>query len=330
MRSGILVVDVDGKVQLANASAMSFLGFPPAAITGHDIGQLLPELAAGVWQAWVREPRPPTRLLKPASREAELLVSITDLSQDSAGGTLMFLEDAAATRQRAQQLKLASLGHLTASIAHEIRNPLGAISHASQLLSESSSRSEEDQRLTRIIREHSLRVNTIIENVLKIGRRDNPVLESFAIKPWLSTFVDELRLRKHMAPEQILFTVEPDDLTVRMDASQLQQVLWNLCENALRYSRGTPALSLICGLKPMSDRPYLDVIDYGSGIPADIEDKIFEPFFTKDSQGTGLGLYIASELCESNQATLSLHSNSENGCCFRISFAHPDRQQTIF
>jgi two-component system sensor histidine kinase PilS (NtrC family) len=267
--------------------------------------------------------------LRSPARDAEVLVSLAALAPGSREGTLVFVEDAAETRQRAQQLKLASLGRLTASIAHEVRNPLGAISHAAQLLSESEATNEEDRRLMRIIQDHSGRVNRIIENVLRIGRRDGTAPEVFAIGPWLTAFVADLIERRQLVSEQVLLGVEPGDIRVVMDPTQLHQVLWNLCENALRYSGGSPLLTLWCARKPIWDRPYLDVIDRGPGIPEDIARHVFEPFVSRESTGTGLGLYIALELCECNQATLNLHANGPEGCTFRIGFAHPGRQQWI-
>lgn len=327
MQSGIMVLDPQRRVRLANTSAIALLGLM-GPCEGKHLVNIAPELNEQL-SSWLQQAHPKTSLVRPASRKTDLLISLADLGSDPSAGILLFLEDAAVTRQRAQQLKLASLGRLTASIAHEIRNPLGAISHASQLLSESASCTLEDQRLMRIIKEHSERVNAIVENVLRLGRRDDPVPESFSIGPWLRSFVEEFTGHKRLSPDQVTFLIEPKEVQVRMDRSQLHQVLWNLCENGLRYSRGTPLLELRCGLKPVSQRPYLDVIDHGSGIPADLADHIFEPFVSRNSEGTGLGLYIASELCECNQASLSLYANTEVGCCFRISFAHPHRQQWV-
>ena len=196
---------------------------------------------------------PPSQLLRTAARGTDLLVSRAELGSGPAATTLVFIEDAAAMRQRAQQLKLASLGRLTASIAHEIRNPLGAISHAAQLLSESSGHTEEDRYVTRIIKGHSERVNRIIENVLTIGRRDRSAPEIFAAKPWLEGFVSEFTAGVRISSERVLVHMESEDIEIVMDRSQLHQVLWNLCENALRYSQGTPALQLRCGVKPISE-----------------------------------------------------------------------------
>ena len=326
LRSGIVVLDALGRVRLANQSAQVLLGLEepvpsqPLAMLAWDLAQQL--------DSWPSH-APPSQLLRTASRGTDLLVSRAELGSGPAAATLVFIEDTAAMRQRAQQLKLASLGRLTASIAHEIRNPLGAISHAAQLLSESNGHTEEDRYLARIIKGHSERVNRIIDNVLTIGHRDRSAPEIFAAKPWLEGFVSEFTARMQVPIEHVLVHTEPEDIDIVMDRSQLHQVLWNLCENGLRYSRGTPALELRCGIKATSETPFLDVIDHGTGIPEDIADSIFEPFVSRNSPGSGLGLYLASELCECNQASLSLHENSVSGCCFRISFAHPQRQQWV-
>ncbi len=240
----------------------------------------------------------------------------------------MFLEDAAETRQRAQQLKLASLGRLTASIAHEIRNPLGAISHAGQLLSESPDLTAQDRRLTDIVLQHSQRVNAIIENVMTIGRRHDVVSESFALRPWLEQFCAELEERFELAEGDVVQHWLHEPIVVKIDKSQLQQVLWNLSENGLRYAGQAPRLVFEAGIIESNGRPFLDVLDSGPGLSDAIADRLFEPFATTESSGTGLGLYIARELCESNQASLQLIER-QRGCRFRIVFAHPGRQQRI-
>jgi len=258
------------------------------------------------------------------------LVSFTELSRsgEDQSGTLVFLEDAAQTRQRAQQLKLASLGRLTASIAHEIRNPLGAISHAGQLLSESPDLIEQDRRLIDIVLQHSGRVNTIIENILNLGRRKDAVAESFELRPWLEDFQSELRHRHDLAASELQTDWFEEPIVVRIDKTQLHQVLWNLCENALRYAKSSPRIVFEAGVNDTNGRPFLDVVDSGEGLDANIADRLFEPFATSENTGTGLGLYIARELCESNQASLHLVSH-DAGCRFRLTFAHPDRQQRV-
>jgi two-component system sensor histidine kinase PilS (NtrC family) len=248
------------------------------------------------------------------------------MAQPQGSGTLVFLEDSAAVTQRAQVIKLASLGRLAASIAHEVRNPLGAISHAGQLLAESPGLAEGDRRLTRIIGEQCQRVNAIVQSVMEIGRRRAPAPTTLRLGPWLGQFLDELARDSGIEQADLVLEVEGDGPEVRMDPMQLHQVLHNLCENGRRHARGHPALRLRVGIQRETDRPYLDVCDSGPGVPEDSVQHLFEPFFTTDRGGTGLGLYIARELCEVNQASLNHLGAGEAGHCFRITFAHPLRR----
>ena len=325
MQSGIVALDHHGRIRLMNDSASRLLGVERRA-EGGMIDKISPPLAERYrrWHATAVNTGAPLRSRRGG---VDILVSFTGLGLQGTEGSLIFLEDAAATRQRAQQFKLVSLGRLAASIAHEIRNPLGAISHAAQLLNESADNLDDNRRLTGIIQDHSQRVNAIVDNVLNLSRRETSVPESFELLPWLEHFVRELSARHALEDGDVLVSVTPADMQIRMDRGQFQQVLWNLCENGLRYSRTRPKLELRCGVLPSSQRPYLDVIDHGPGIPVQVEDNLFEPFFTTEKTGTGLGLYIAAELCESNQASLGLYSNTAEGCCFRINFAPPARQQ---
>lgn len=324
MRAGIMALDQRGEVILMNDAAREILGvddLQPGAL------QHMSPALERLYDEWLTIGENPETTIT-GRGNISALVSFTELAQrgQEAAGTLVFLEDAAETRQRAQQLKLASLGRLTASIAHEIRNPLGAISHASQLLSESPELAEQDQRLTDIVLQHAGRVNTIIENILNLGRRRDAVAESFALRPWVDDFVAELKQRYQLSPEAIKIVWMQPEITVRMDKSQLQQVFWNLCENALRYAEENPRIEFTFDVNQDNGRPFADIRDSGPGLQDGVAERLFEPFVTSESEGTGLGLYIARELCESNQASLQLLSHN-NGCRFRITFAHPERQQ---
>ena len=231
--------------------------------------------------------------------------------------------------QQAQQLKLASLGRLTASIAHEIRNPLGAISHAGQLLAESQRLDAGDSRLTEIIKEHSQRVNTIIENILQLSRREHVHAKEFQLKPWLDEFLYDFCSSEHVSNRQISLDISPEDTEIRMDPSQLHQIMWNLFSNGIRHggTKGLPTLVIKGGVTQESHIPFLDIIDSGPGIDPETAQHIFDPFFTTEPHGTGLGLYIARELCECNQARLNYIQRQEGGGCFRITFADPRRRQ---
>lgn len=328
VQSGIVVLDHKMRILLINESAKRLLGQQDDKtnrIAGF-IDRYLTDLIA----AWLATADGQDRIIKIAETNTELQVSFIKLVIGRKYRVLIFLEDMAQLRQRVQHLKLASLGRLTASIAHEIRNPLGAINHAGQLLRESDSLGREDKRLTEIINDHSNRVNSIIENILSISRREKTTPEQIEIVSWLDDFIDEFQSRQELPGDSIKLICAENTIPVWMDASQLHQVLWNLCENALRYNnrRHYPVITFTCDVNAESRRPYIDIIDRGSGIRDDVKGHIFEPFFTTEPRGSGLGLYLARELCEANRATLGLLSTSAQGTTFRLSFmpAYIDKQ----
>jgi len=323
MQAGVMAVDDRGRVRLMNASAQSLLGVALWR-PGGELVQFSPELAR-VHALWRDDREHLSYVVEPAASGLRLVVSFAGIGDS---GAVVFLEDAAATNQRVQQLKLASLGRLAASIAHEIRNPLGAISHAGQLLEESAAMDDGDRRLTRIIQENSARMNAMVENILDLGRGRNATPQALDLRDWLDAFVDEFTSRRPGARSVVTTRVEPPDLRVRVDPSQLHQVLWNLCDNALQHAGEPPRVDVYAGLGAYTGRPYIDVVDNGAGIPDEELDRVFEPFFTTRDQGTGLGLYIARELCEGNQARLSLEE-TRGGCRFRITFQDPRRRGTV-
>lgn len=328
MRTGILVVDHNRRLLLINDSARLLLALPAQGHIGQPLKSVSGLLEAGV-HAWRQNPT-----LRPIPfRNREGAATITASFALLGGGdehsnVLVFLEDTAQMAQQAQQLKLASLGRLAASIAHEVRNPLGAISHATQLLAESPQISGSDKRLLDIIQQHCLRMNGIIENVLQLSRRRGSNPELFNLQGWIANFNEEFNSGR-AEPAQITLEEPATPLLVRFDPQQLYQVVTNLVANGLRYSRqvtGRNEIVLSTGHLALDELPYLDIIDSGPGIPAAAREHLFEPFYTTENTGTGLGLYLSRELCEANQARLDcLAREDQSGACFRITFAHPDR-----
>lgn len=320
IQSGIIVVDVIGRIRLFNEAARRLLGLNETPY-GRTLSAICPQLAVMV-DKWQHRQKFES-LLRPSAGESELISTFTELKHEGSTSVLIVLEDATLTTQRAQQLKLASLGRLTASIAHEIRNPLAAISQASQLLAESEHLSNTETRLSQIIIDHTQRMNTIIENVLQISRRQTANTQRLNLHDWLQHFIAEFIEYKALPEQAITLHYYAQPLWVDFDPSQLYQVVSNLCENGLRYSlsqHSHPLLRLSTHLTQETERPYLAIQDYGGGMTADIMAQIFEPFFTTESRGSGLGLYIAKELCDANKATLHLWQNTMQGCCFRIHF----------
>ncbi len=320
LQTGIVVMDHQLHVLLLNESAKHLLQYTatdPINKTEH-----LQQWLEKPINEWLSGNGQTSIIIKSNQNAMELQASFIKLEKTNTlkFQILVFIEDIIEIKKQAQRLKLASLGRLTASIAHEIRNPLGAISHAGQLLLESDVLVNDEKRLSQIINEQSMRINNIIENVMSISRRQATIPEQFLIIPWLEKFRDELIARYSLEKDAIEIVELQKDIEVKIDPSQLHQALWNLAENGLRYSTQYPYLSFQCGIETHAQRVFIDVVDYGSGIDDEIKQNLFEPFFTTESQGSGLGLYLCKELCEANQATLSCHSTSNQGTIFRIMF----------
>lgn len=322
MRTGILVLDKDFQVLQANQAAQRMLD--SHELRQKNLTQYYPPLVRA-YEMWQQNPSITPPQLQFSAQSPQLQPSFAIHRQGHAFKLLVFLEDAKHFQQQAQQLKLASLGRLTAGIAHETRNPLGAISHAAQLLGESENLHQADQRLSQIIQEQSRRLNHLIENVLQLSRQQKSEPQLLDLKYWTHRYVTAYR--DSAPPQQIIqLSVNGNHLNTRMDPYQLNQILDNLVSNAMRYTTqqdGKRIVKLYLFHHPNLLLPVLEVRDSGPGVPTAEQEALFEPFHTTDKQGTGLGLYISRELCESNQARLDYIDHPGQGACFRITFAHP-------
>lgn len=324
MRTGIMVLNKNNRIEMFNKSAQQLLNLHHNE--HYQTLSNMPELEQQlkIWRAYHHTQSPVFTVPDSAT---EVKVSFAKLDDDTDSDTLVFIEDNRTISQKAQQLKLASLGRLTASIAHEVRTPLGAISHASQLLAENKELAPSDKRLTDIIDHHSQRVNQIIENVLQLSSRKAAQPETFDVNSWLEHFIDEYKQSSNREVV-IEFNQCQNKLEAKFDFGQLRQVLSNLIDNGIRYSAETTQqfkVTLSTGLNKQNDSPYIQVIDYGPGISNENKVHIFEPFFTTEKKGSGLGLFICKELCEANQARLSYQRKDNNLSCFELQFAHPQR-----
>jgi len=334
LRESIVVLDADNRVRLINSSAASLLS-ASVACHGTDICTVSDELANYVdeWRSNA-EASSHTDLTVTADEESsQIKAHLAPLGKGEArtGPVLVFLEDSSLMNARVQQSKLASLGRLSASIAHEIRNPVGAMSHAGQLLAESEVLTDDDLRLTEIIRTHAERVSHIIDNVLQLSRRESSQPERFELEPWLRDFAQEFSRTLELQEGELAIADTEPGVEIRMDPSHLRQVMWNLCDNAVKYASETGGIlvELTFGRTGRTGQPFLEVLDQGHGVDPATADKIFEPFYTARSGGTGLGLYISRELCELNRATLSYRDRESGGSIFRIVFSDPDRWEAV-
>ena len=326
MRTGIIVIKNNGVVLMTNNAALELLG-----LTSIEQASNLKNISIDLYNRFVDWNNDSIQNHQPIQQKQglpDLQPGFSHIDrrriphEKIKGRTLIFLEDATQLTQRFQQVKLASLGRLTASIAHEIRNPLAAINHAGQLLGETSANAA-DKKLTEIINTQARRLNGIVENVLQLSRQQRGTPETINIHHWLLQFREEFITTHSLHTYQIQIRIEPDDTAILFDSNQLHQVMWNLCTNAINHSHMDKAnimINIQGEIDTDSQRPYIDIIDNGQGIDKDAQTSIFDPFFTTSSEGTGLGLYITKEVIESNRAKIRHISPSAGGTCFRIYF----------
>lgn len=307
MQDGVLVIDSTGLVQRHNPMVETMLGSAPTL--GVSLSEYCPSLAAALAEWLPAQGETTLDFQAPAGGELRARFAQTASSD---GEVLVFVEDLGRIKERAQQLKLAALGRLTASIAHEIRNPLSAIGHAGELLREERRGAMQD-RLLRILADNVARLDRIVADILELGRRDRMQTERLSVQWFCTQFVESFANAEDVAEGVIVLEAE-NDLGIYFDRNHLNQILWNLLDNAIRHSSGAPGsvrLSAVAdGTRGLVE---LHVIDDGAGVPEAVRAQIFEPFFTTHHLGTGLGLFIARELCEANGASLELAADAAGG-----------------
>ncbi len=314
MQDGVLVIGRDGLVKQHNPCAEQLLGLSNPS--NRKLVYCSTELAQGFSDWCERESDEQVLVRAPAS--GMHLRARFVATESSERDVLVFLEDMSQVQEQARQLKLAALGRLTANIAHEIRNPLSAINHAGELLQEEMS-DPTSERLLRIILDNARRVERIVSEVLELGRRDRAVLERVDLREALPSIVEEYALKETISSGIIKLDIEGEG-AILFDRSHFYQVTWNLIGNALRHSRGLEG-SVTVKVRDGTRHGVVDihVVDDGEGVDEKYAEQIFEPFFTTHNRGTGLGLYIARELCEANGAQLDLvQSDVGQGADFRI------------
>lgn len=319
MQSGVIALDSKDRVRHINDTAKAMLlkrfnSYYISLNVPFDVQSVLPDIYQSLLE-WRESPEVSISLLSYEKGNNDLQISFHPLLTASQQGTLIFLDDVSRIKYKMQQAKLASLGKLTANIAHEIRNPLGAISHAAQLLGENHDLSTTDLRLSEIIQQHSSRINAIIEDIMQISRGRNASKDNIELQPWINNFAESFCLSGEACRNLIEIQISEPDLHIEFDSGQLSRILTNLCSNARTH--GDPALAVT--IKAYTNEKQLtciEVADQGPGIKGKELDKIFEPFYTTGHKGSGLGLYIVSQLCELNNSKIRVEGNEYGGSSF--------------
>ena len=331
LRESILVIDAQDRIRLINESAAEMLGDQnayPDALIGEACPRLLFLLESWRQGSGVSATLPAVDPTFVAADGARVIrAHFAPLGSGNPGPLLIFLEDTSLLGEKVQQSKLAALGRLSASIAHEIRNPVGAMSHAGQLLAESPRLAEEDRRLTQIIRTNAERVSGIIDNVQRLARRERARLERLSLPAWTEEFHAEFCETMQWPRARLTVGGADSDVEVRVDPDQLRQILWNLCDNALKHAaQDDPggSVEIRYGRMVPNARPFLEVADRGPGVAPEHAERIFEPFYS-GGRGTGLGLFLARELAQTNGATLLYEPRAGGGSVFRLVFTDPRR-----
>ncbi len=314
MQDGVLVVDEHGAIIQMNPGAARLLR--KNVTPGSSLSENFP-LLYGAYAIWKQSG---TTLRDNLMLGAGIQVKLrfVAIDRDNANGSVLFLEDMQRVQAEAQQIKLAALGRLTANIAHEVRNPLSSISYATELMKEELMDSG-SQRLLQIVLDNTQRINRIVQDVMQINRRDRVQAEKIELDAMLQAFIDEFTQAEGVKTG-LLSATGLQGRIILFDRGHLRQVLWNLCSNALRHSsQAVGAVKLEHGIE--AECVILDIIDDGPGVSITQRSKLFEPFFTTANEGTGLGLYIARELCAANGAQLEYRADEKSsGACFRILF----------
>lgn len=324
MQDGVLVVDGQGRIRQHNLQAERLVGLTSHALSASLLAEHIPVLAARL-AVWHENVNTGFDLLRFDGSNVLVRTRFVPVSKSTDAGAVIFLEDMSQVQAQAQQLKLAALGRLTANIAHEIRNPLSAISHASELLAEEDAGSHDRSRLLRIIRDNTIRLNKIVQNVLDLNRRDRAIPFAIRMEEHIRSFVTDFCQTAEIITGVFLLDFAEEPFVVDFDAEHLNQVLWNLCSNAWRHcQKKEGSIRLRLTRSTDGDNVFLDVMDDGPGIPPEEHHQLFEPFYTTAVGGTGLGLYISREMCESGGATLDCLKNPA-GAHFRVTYRNPVR-----
>lgn len=318
MQDGVLVVDQELHVRHHNLRAEALLGMDAGDWKDATLDTFAPDIAQ-LYAGWVRGPRETENgEFKLLVEGKELLLRFLPVSTDRARGAVIFIEDWSRVKTQARQLKLASLGRLTANIAHEIRNPLSSISHANQLLQEEERVDPTFRRLLQIIDDNVHRLDHMVQDVLRLSRRDRISPEKLNLGEFLHEFHEQFCQVEKIPASGFVLQLDVAEQTTTFDRHHLHQVLWNLCRNGWRHGR-KQAGSVVLQLRESGRKAglELDIADDGDGISPEVRSHLFEPFFTTEASGTGLGLYVARELCEANGAVLD-YVESPIGTRFRI------------
>lgn len=310
LKSGIVALDREGRITSFNLAAEEITGKSEAELAGKPISELFPGInIEQSYQDWV--------YFHPSGNACHLNLTSTTLraSRGQEIGKLLSFQDQTAFREMQEQLKisdrLAAVGQLAAGLAHEIRNPLASISGSIQLLHKDAYEADEE-RLMRIVLRETDRLNKLITEFLNFARPTIGPAQRINLKETLAETIEFFR----QGSERDLINTSlicPEDLIVILDPNLLRQILWNLYVNAAEAMGGKGEIKVVVEAGREDSTIRISLADTGPGIPAEIHEKIFTPFFTTKEFGTGLGLATVYRSVESLGGNVTVRSEPGRG-----------------
>jgi two-component system, NtrC family, sensor histidine kinase PilS len=319
LSEGVLVADEHGVVRNANPAAQHMLmgdSYPQGA-------RLLLSGRSG-WEGLAQLVRKTFELGHPMQSELEVHVDdltthrvqarshLTGSNSGRSGLCVLFLEDLREIEARVRTEKLASMGRMSAAVAHEIRNPLSAIAQANALLDEEVSQPTQ-KRLTRMIDENAQRLARIVDDILNVARAQPTGEVAGALVLPLDPHLRQIAAdwsRQHQAGVKLGVHTHAESAHIRFDPDHLRRLLVNLLDNALRHASGQASSIRIITQPSGNDRVRLSVWSDGAPLEAGVMRHLFEPFFSSESRSSGLGLYLCRELCERYGAQIAYQRSS--------------------
>lgn len=315
-KSGLIVLDSEGKIILMNNYIKSWFG--DLNLQDSYLMDYLPTLTERFY-LWNH-----LKFMDPSLFEyndKSYYIEFDEIKQPSGYYSLIQIEPTENVNMRAQQDKLASLGRLTAAIAHEIRNPMSSIYQASQLLAEQRDVTATEEKLINMINNNVQRANRIISDVLVLARKSDSARGYFKLPPFLHEMLEEFYIEFPQYQNNIELKIAPEISRVLFDMSVLRQVIANLLNNSINHSgKDEKDLSIVVEAVMKGETPILTIYDNGMGISDTVKSHLFEPFFTTHKKGTGLGLYITKELCLANGGLIQYVELDDGKHGFRIIF----------
>jgi two-component system, NtrC family, sensor histidine kinase PilS len=322
---GVLVIDANGVVHAANPAAREMLGVdvmrdavlakPPFVLAWAGLAQMaaqsLQYQQAASADVTVSEGGEAPRML-----HVKTHLSIVPGSLEQGNLCVMFMEDLREMEARVRTEKLAAMGRMSAAVAHEIRNPLSAISQANALLAEEI-QDPQQQNLVRMVAQNVLRLTRVVDDVLdvsraKTGRQDAAVLRDPGT--WVRSICSDW-VAQNNAQKRLLADVNTALFAIEFEADHLRRVLINLLDNALRHATGLPGSIRVELHSTASHQGAVQLSVWSEGPPIDqgVERHLFEPFFSSQSRSSGLGLYICRELCIRHGASIQYQRSARGG-----------------